>query len=237
MGLRPQRRDGPRGDRGRERPEQPRPGGQVGTWRRRPPCARVSKAPRAIHQVSPGKRLRPHVLPEAPVHEKPLKGRAERLRSRPACGARARCALADPAPPPQPRGGGGAWPGGLWSPPGADLRCRGHGDEEGKWPAASVAEQGAAEGPAGTRGGGDAATPHAGLVGPALRSQQGQCAGRCAPSPSPASFPSLHRFLGGGGGEAGQAAPTGRAGVVLGFILLDQPTPPCAVIVPFPHSS
>lgn len=75
------------------------PGGHVG---RRPPCARVSKAPRAIHQVSPGKRLRPHVQPEAPVDEKPLKGRAERLRSRPPCGARARCALADPAPAPPP---------------------------------------------------------------------------------------------------------------------------------------
>ena len=198
MGPRPQRRDGPRGDRGRERPEQPRPGGQVGTWRRRPPCARVSKAPRAIHQVSPGKRLRPHVQPEAPVDEKPLKGRAERLRSRPPCGARARCALADPAPAPPPPPG---WRWRVARRAVVSARCgpalqRPWGRGE-KVAGRQRRRAGAAEGPAGTRGAGDAATPHAGLVGPALRSQQGQCAGRCAPS-EPRLLPIPTSLSGGG---------------------------------------
>lgn len=48
---------------------------QGGHVARSPPWALVSKAPRAIHQVSTGKQLLPRIQSTAPVDEKPLEGR------------------------------------------------------------------------------------------------------------------------------------------------------------------
>lgn len=212
MGRRRQRRDGPRGDRGWERPEQPCRGGRVDV-----PCAPVSKAPPAIHLVGPRKKVCPLVQPAATVDETPLEGKA---------GVHVAMALARPGGPPprtcgvvrrRPRGRGGERAGIQSLPPGR-RRAGTHSSWSGT---ASQLCRAAPE------------TPSEGLgpPEPALQRQQGRgVAGALLPG-SPC-FPSPPGVFSGGGEGSRQCWPCECA-----WVSSRSTRPSSSLMLALPHRS